>query len=122
MAIKKVFVANRLAMERAAETPDDRKATPVFRGCIAYFPRALAEVSRVSAKGNAQHHPDKPLHWDKAKSRDHADALMRHLMDSTVHELDDDGQLHLGKVAWRALALLETYLEGRDAKQVAKPD
>ena len=88
-----------------------RKDMPVYTGVLKYFPKALKYVSRVSKLGNDQHHPDKPLHWDKEKSFDHEDALVRHLIDHSHHPLDDDGMLHLGKVAWRALAALETYLD-----------
>ena len=89
-----------------------RKNTPVFSGVLSYFPLALKEVSRVSKRGNDQHHPDKPLHWDRNKSTDELDALARHLIDHSVNPIDDDGQLHIAKVAWRALAYLEKYLEG----------
>lgn len=89
----------------------DRKATPVFTGVLKYFPDAVKYVSKVSQAGNSQHHPDKPLHWDKQKSKDHEDALARHLIDHSHNPTDDDGLLHLGKVAWRALAALQVYLE-----------
>lgn len=88
----------------------DRKNTPVFSGVLKYFPNALKEVAKASKAGNDQHHPDKPLHWDMDKSKDEYDALTRHLIDHTVDPLDDDGVLHLTKVAWRALAGLERYL------------
>lgn len=89
----------------------ERKATPVYSGVLKYFPNAIKEISRVSKAGNDQHHPDKPLHWDKSKSFDHEDALTRHLIDHSIDPMDDDGYLHLAKVAWRALAALEIYLE-----------
>ena len=89
----------------------ERKATPVYSGVLKYFPNAIKEISRVSKAGNDQHHPDKPLHWDKSKSFDHEDALTRHLIDHSIDPIDDDGYLHLAKVAWRALAALEIYLE-----------
>jgi len=91
----------------------DRKATPVFSGVLKYFPNALKEVSKCSKAGNDQHHPDKPLHWDMNKSTDEYDALTRHLIDHTIDPLDDDGVLHLTKVAWRALAGLERYLTNK---------
>jgi hypothetical protein len=78
---------------------------------LCYFPNALAEIARVSKAGNDQHHPGKPLHWDKSKSTDEPDALIRHLLDHAKGDVfDTDGQRHLGKVAWRALALLEREL------------
>ena len=89
----------------------ERKATPVFSGVLKYFPKAIKYVSQVSKAGNDQHHPNKPLHWDKTKSTDEPDALVRHLIDHSIDPVDDDGMLHAGKVAWRALALLERYLD-----------
>jgi len=89
----------------------ERKETPIFSGVIKYFPLALAEVARVSFKGNEQHNPGKPLHWDRSKSRDEYDALTRHLVDHAVDPIDTDGERHLAKVAWRALAALQKELE-----------
>ena len=91
----------------------DRKNTPVFSGVLKYFPNALKEVSKCSQVGNDQHHPDKPLHWDMSKSKDEYDALTRHLIDHTINPVDDDGILHLAKVAWRALAGLERHLTNK---------
>ena len=91
----------------------ERKDTPVFSGVLKYFPNALKEVAKCSKAGNDQHHPDKPLHWDMNKSKDEYDALTRHLIDHTVDPLDDDGVLHLTKVAWRALAGLERHLTNK---------
>ena len=88
-----------------------RKDYPVYTGVVRYFPDALMEVSKVSRIGNEQHHAGKPLHWDKSKSTDHLDALFRHLIEAD--DLDDDGVLHLAKVAWRALAALQTKLESK---------
>ena len=87
-----------------------RKEQPVYSGVLAYFPNAIKYVSKVSKAGNEQHHPDKTLHWDKNKSTDDTDALVRHLIDHSISPLDDDEILHLGKVAWRSLAALERYL------------
>lgn len=91
------------------ETPEERKAMPLATGVLDYFPDALLVVAEVSRVGNEQHHPGKPLHWDKSKSTDEADALMRHLIDRG--KLDTDGQRHSAKVAWRALALLQRELD-----------
>jgi len=90
---------------------EQRKAMPVYTGVLKYFPDALKYVSKVSKAGNDQHHPDKSLHWDKSKSFDNEDALVRHLIDHSQDPVDDDGLLHLGKVAWRALAALQIHLE-----------
>jgi hypothetical protein len=87
-----------------------RKEQPVYTGFLAYFPNAVKYVSHVSLKCNEQHHPDKPLHWDKKKSTDDPDAMLRHLIDHIENPVDDDGLYHLGKVAWRAMANLERFL------------
>ena len=87
----------------------ERKNMPVFSGVLKYFPDAIKEISRVSLAGNNQHHPDKPLHWDRNKSADELDALTRHLIDAGT--LDTDGIRHSAKVAWRALANLQKELE-----------
>lgn len=94
----------------------DRKATPVFSGVLAYFPDALKEVSKCSLAGQKQHNQGDKLYWDKDKSNDNADALVRHLIDHSVNPIDDDGVLHLSKVAWRALAVLQIYLEKQNGK------
>lgn len=87
----------------------ERKGIPITTGVLDYFPLALAEVARVSKAGNDQHNPGEPLHWDKSKSTDHADCIARHLIDRGSR--DGDGMRHSAKLAWRALALLETELE-----------
>lgn len=89
-----------------------RKGIPVYSGFVKYFPLAMAEVARLSAIGNEQHNPGTALHWDRAKSGDEKDALMRHLLE--VDELDTDGILHATKVAWRAMANLEKTLEQQE--------
>lgn len=96
-------------MSKENLTAQERKERPLFTGLLKYFPNALMEVAHASFIGNQQHHPDKPLHWDKSKSTDEADALMRHLLQSGT--MDTDGVRHTTKVAWRALALLEREIE-----------
>ncbi len=86
-----------------------RKALPITTGVIDYFPDALIAVAAVSKAGNDQHNPGEPLHWAKDKSTDHADCLVRHLIDRG--KFDQDGQRHSAKLAWRALALLQIEIE-----------
>lgn len=95
-----------------------RKERPVFRGVAAYFPDALAEVAHVSLVANEQHNAGEPMHWAYGKSMDHGDCILRHQAD--YDELDDDGLLHAAKVAWRALAQLQTLLEARDPELHAR--
>jgi hypothetical protein len=88
----------------------DRKALPLYSGLIRYFPDALIAVAELSRIGNDQHNPGKPLHWDRSKSKDEHDALVRHLFEAGT--VDTDGVLHSTKVAWRALAALQKEIEG----------
>lgn len=88
-----------------------RKDLPIGTGVLDYFPLALAEVARVSKIGNDQHNPGEPLHWNRAKSQDESDAMIRHYMER--YEVDEDGSLHAAKMAWRALAFLQKLCEDR---------
>lgn len=98
----------------------ERKNIPIATGCIDYFPDALAAVAAVSKAGSEQHHPGQPLHWDRAKSADESDALMRHFLERGT--VDSDGHRHSAKVAWRALALLQKEIEmAREAENNPKP-
>jgi hypothetical protein len=86
-----------------------RKESPMARGLLDYFPLALAEVARVSYIGNEQHNPGEEMHWARDKSPDHADCLIRHLVERGT--MDVDGLRHSSKMVWRALALLQVELE-----------
>jgi dATP/dGTP diphosphohydrolase len=92
----------------------ERKKYPVTTGVLDYFPLAILEVAHVSYVGGEQHHPGEALHWDRAKSTDEADALMRHFLQRG--KLDTDGLRHSAKVAWRALALLQKEIELEDLR------
>jgi hypothetical protein len=86
-----------------------RKTYPVGTGVIDYFPDAIIEIAHISFIGNEQHNPGTPLHWDRKKSTDEADCLIRHFIQRGT--LDSDGLRHSAKMAWRALALLQKELE-----------
>lgn len=91
-----------------------RKAVPLVTGVLDYFPAALAEVAKVSKAGNDKHNPGQPLHHSRGKSTDHADSLLRHLVDRGTVDADT-GMRHSAEVAWRALALLQQELEDEGA-------
>lgn len=97
------------------KTSQLRKETPVFSGVLMYFPDALAEIARLSWAGNQKHNAGEPLHWSRHKSSDHLDCLARHLLE--WDKLDDDGFIHLVKVAWRALAQLQLEMEARRVEE-----
>ena len=78
----------------------ERKNIPVYTGFIKYFPDAIVEVTKQSVAGSKQHHGDK-VWWDKSKSQDELDSLMRHMLEGDW-----------AAVAWRAMANLQRKLEG----------
>lgn len=88
---------------------EKRKAQPICSGVLDYFPDALLAIAECSRIGNDQHHAGQTLHWDRSKSTDEADALLRHMIGRG--SLDSDGVRHSAKVAWRALAMLQKEIE-----------
>lgn len=75
-------------------------------------------VAKVSYIGNEQHNPGKKMFWDRTKSQDELDALMRHLTDyASGEDLDTDGSPHIYKVAWRALAAAQKYYEWKEKQK-----
>ena len=93
---------------------ESRKAIPLARGVLDYFPAALAAVAELSEAGNRKHNPGEPLHHARGKSTDHADCILRHLIDRGKVD-PEDGIRHSVKTAWRALALLQEELEAEGA-------
>lgn len=106
------------AKERIMTLPTDsleRKNYPILSGCINYFPAALAGVAKVSKAGNDKHNPGQALHHARGKSTDHADCIVRHLID--VQDILAQGDrsaltpkgiadllTEASSLAWRALA------------------
>jgi hypothetical protein len=100
------------------KTAQERKNAPIARGLLDYFPDACAAVAELSRIGNEQHNPGEPMHWARGKSTDHADCIVRHLLDRDT--VDTDGVPHCVKVAWRAMALTQEWIE-KQAKAAAEP-
>ena len=98
----------------------ERKRIPLWSGLVKYFPDALVAVAKLSQVANEQHNPGEPVHWSREKSFDHEDTLLRHLLDSGT--VDNDGQLHSTKVAWRALAMLQIEIERSHTKSETMED
>lgn len=90
-------------------TDAERKQVPLAEMMTDYFPDALIEVARMCAVGQTQHNPGKPLSWDKTKSKDHRNTMLRHFFQAGTR--DTDGERHSSKVAWRALAQLQIEIE-----------
>jgi hypothetical protein len=111
----------------------ERKEAPMFRGLLGYFPAALFEVAAHSLDSDRKHSPDAPEErrptWHRGKSVDHADCIVRHLIDagprrSLLSRLPawllekmpgssarDAKRYHLRSLAWRALAMLQEDCE-----------
>lgn len=101
--------------------PEDdaaRNELPMFDGLLAYFPNALAYVSTISKIGNEQHNPGEDLHWDRNKSKDHLNKIVRHAVDAG--KKDARGVRHSGRLAWRALANLQEELEREEGAPLAR--
>ena len=93
-----------------------RKNYPIHRGCIRYFPAALAGVANISHLGNEKHNPGSiELYHDRQKSMDHTDCILRHLIDldellnkydiNNLNEKETKSILvEVNSIAWRALA------------------
>lgn len=99
---------------------NDRKNYALFRGCLRYFPAALAGVSKTSKLGNDKHNLGQEMHHDRNKSQDHGDCIMRHLMDTEdLLAAMDRGEpiskeevlAEVSSMAWRALALSQEIHE-----------
>lgn len=95
--------------ERIVDTDSaTRKTFPMAAGLLDYFPDALAYVAWVSFQGNEKHNPGLPLHHARGKSTDHADCIIRHVLNRG--RFDGDVR-ESGAAAWRSLALLQEELE-----------
>lgn len=108
---------------RSMTLPTDsaaRKEIPLFTGCFAYFPAALAEVARISKGGNDKHNPGEPMHHARGKSTDHQDCILRHTVDAAdLKAAVDRGDpaakegviYEKAQRAWRDLADLQETIE-----------
>lgn len=89
----------------------DAGKAPVYRGAIAYFPRAIQAVAAISAFGASKYA------WKGWESVDdgfnrYSDALVRHLAYEGEGEVldSDSGLPHAAHAAWNALARLELLI------------
>lgn len=93
----------------------ERKEYPLHSGCVRYFPAALAGVAKLSKIGNDKHNPGEEMHHARGKSTDHADCILRHMidLDALVASGADKEQvlLEASSIAWRALALSQELHE-----------
>ena len=79
----------------------ERKSIPVYTGFQVYFPDAILAVAKLSLLGGLQHgQTAETLRWDRSKSGDECDAMMRHMLEGEWES-----------VAWRAMAQLQKKIE-----------
>lgn len=115
-------LSKRAAPDRLSKTgmtlPTDsqeRKNYPLHRGCLKYFPAALAGVAKISKQGNDKHNPGEEMHHARGKSSDHADCLLRHLMDTedllAAGAPVEQVLTEASQMAWRALAYAQELHE-----------
>lgn len=95
---------------------------PVWRGLFRYFPRALTEVAKVSACGNAKYTWGSWVHIEEGFDR-YSDAFGRHIFKEAAGEVFDrenlefpecHGVRHAAQIAWNALARLELALQAEE--------
>lgn len=108
-SMRQILAEDTAPRKRVLDTDSaTRKEYPMARGLLDYFPDALAEVARHSLIANQKHNPGEELHHARGKSMDHADCIMRHLVNRGGL---DGGARESTALAWRALALLQEELE-----------
>lgn len=92
----------------------DGGKSPVFRGAIDYFPRAISAVAEVSAFGASKY---AWKGWEGVSDgyNRYSDAMVRHLIYEGEGEVldPDSGLLHAAHTAWNALARLELLIRER---------
>lgn len=105
------FTNDDVAKIAAGAVKYDGGKSPIFRGALDYFPRALAAVADVSAFG-ASKYAWKGWQDVEGGFERYSDALVRHLTAPATGEYfdSDSGLLHEAHAAWNALARLELRL------------
>jgi hypothetical protein len=94
----------------------DAGKVDVYRGALAYFPKALEAVARVSEAGARKYS------WKGWMSvpdgvRRYTAALCRHLIKEEDELIDPDtGCLHAAQTAWNSLARLELMIRETETK------
>lgn len=99
----------------------ERKDYPLLRGCLRYFPAALAGLSKISKQGNNKHNPGEEMHHARSKSPDHGDCIIRHLIDAEdllaaynrkdSNVTSQDVLDEVNQMTWRALAFSQEMHE-----------
>lgn len=99
----------------------DAGKAPINRGCLAYFPRAMAAVATVSAFGASKYAWKGWEGVDDGINR-YSDAMVRHVAYEGQGEVldPDSGLLHAAHAAWNALARLELIIKEQNKTDLSK--
>lgn len=117
---------------------EERKAFPLLTFLTAYFPDVIEAAVRLCIQGNVQHDISKPaeqpfwlptdrIAWDRQKSTEELETLMRHLWDHTRAKrgvgslFDADGHLHIVKAFWRAGTEAQRTIEALRVLDFSEP-
>ncbi len=119
--LPQITIITRTAKMTLPTDSNDRKNYPIFRGCLRYFPAALAGLAKTSKLGNDKHNPGEEMHHARNKSADQGDCIMRHLMDVedmlAAYSRDEKSFTkeeilnEVNQMAWRALAFSQELHE-----------
>lgn len=94
----------------------DGGKSPIYRGALSYFPRAIGAVASVSAFGASKY---AWKGWEGVPNgfERYSDALVRHLTYEGQGEVldPDSGLLHAAHVCWNSNARLEILLKEIEA-------
>lgn len=97
----------------------DGGKSPIYRGAVSYFPRAIGAVAEVSAFGASKY---AWKGWESVPDgfERYSDAMVRHLAYEGQGEVldPDSGLLHRAHAAWNALASLELLLKEMEENAV----
>lgn len=114
-AAPKEFTKDSADNVKAGAIKYDAGKAPIFRGGLAYFPRAIAAVSEVSNFGASKY---AWKGWENVPDgvARYSDALVRHLAYEGKGEVldPDSGLLHAAHCAWNSLARLELMLKDKE--------
>lgn len=105
----------------------DAGKSPVLRGILQYFPRAVKEVANLSQVGAEKYSWNGWEYVPDGLNR-YGDACVRHIVDEATQGLYDSAWreqgkqvLHATAVAWNALARLELILRDlEESEAIAK--
>ena len=112
ISTKKEFTNDDEAKIESGNIKYDGGKAPVYRGAIAYFPRAISAVAGISAFGASKYAWNGWREVEDGFNR-YSDAMVRHLAYEAEGEVldSDSGLLHAAHTAWNSLARLELLIK-----------